>query len=385
MNKKLLFCIICLVSYASAQAFTHRLDSIVTYDNDQWSKNTFGYNDDLSVAAYTTFTKVDGKWVQQQHTAFMRDAAGNDTAIVVSTAGNTLKHIYNYDTQGRIVNITTYKIVGTAAIDSAKTDYAYNSTGNIKQEEQYIMINGTWTRTIKHEYTYNTNGLVSEQLNYSSNQNENAWKYQTRSLYEYDTELNLIKEIYQYYFINAWFDSFTLSYTYNEDSQLQSVTKTILNDFEEVWKLTDSITYTYTTVGDLAQTRYYQYSDGWYEAGNDTYTYTTTATDQCAGYSFAQTLYDDTPHSYTLTQVAAYSGSTLQYRCTYHYTAFAPTDIAQTHNDTPLIYAHDGRIVASEPLRIYTLTGIDVTALNGSLKGVYIVKTATKTLKMFVK
>ena len=193
MNKKLLFCIICLVSYASAQAFTHRLDSIVTYDNDQWSKNTFGYNDDLSVAAYTTFTKVDGKWVHQQHTAFRRDAAGNDTAIVVSTAGNTLKHIYKYDTQGRIVNITTYKIEGTAAIDSAKTDYTYNSTGNIKQEEQYIMINGTWTRTIKHEYTYNTNGLVSEQLNYSSNQNENAWKYQTRSLYEYDTELNLIK------------------------------------------------------------------------------------------------------------------------------------------------------------------------------------------------
>ena len=176
MNKKLLFCIICLVSYASAQAFTHRLDSIVTYDNGQWSKNTFGYNDDLSVAAYTTFTKVDGKWVQQQRTAFRRDAAGNDTAIVVSTAGNTLKHIYNYDAQGRIVNITTYKIVGTAAIDSAKTDYTYNSTGNIAREEQYIMINGTWTRTIKHEYTYNTNGLVSEQLNYSSNQNENAKK-----------------------------------------------------------------------------------------------------------------------------------------------------------------------------------------------------------------
>ena len=96
-------------------------------------------------------------------------------------------------------------------------------------------------------------------------------------------------------------------------------------------------------------------------------------------------MYDDTPHSYTLTQVAAYSGSTLHYRCTYHYTAFAPTDIAPTHNDTPLIYAHDGRIAASEPLRIYTLTGIDVTALNGSLKGVYIVKTATKTLKIFVK
>ena len=381
MNKKLLFCIICLVSYASAQAFTHRLDSIVTYDNDQWSKNTFGYNDDLSVAAYTTFTKVDGKWVQQQHTAFMRDAAGNDTVIIVSTAGNTLKHVYTYNAQNKITNSITYKIDGTTATDSAKTTYSYDATGNLTNEEHWLMINSKWTRKIKYEYTY-TNGLVSEQLNYSAEQN--AWKYSNRSLYEYNAERNLIKETYQYYF-NGWCDSYTLSYTYNENSQLQSATRIIFDDFDKVWKLTDSITYTYTTVGDLAQTQYYQYSDGWYEAGNDTYTYTTTATDQCAGYSFAQTLYDDTPHSYTLTQVAAYKGSALQYRCTYHYTAFAPTDMAQTHNDTPIIYAHDGRIVASEPLRIYTLTGIDVTALNGSLKGVYIVKTATKTLKMFVK
>lgn len=381
MNKKLLFCIICLVSYASAHAFTHRLDSIVTYDNGQWSKNTFGYNDDLSVAAYTTFTKVDGKWVQQQHTAFMRDAAGNDTVIIVSTADNTLKHVYTYNAQNKITNSVTYKIDGTTATDSAKTTYTYDATGNLTNEEHWLMINSIWTRKIKYEYTY-TNGLVSKQLNYSAEQN--AWKYSNQSLYEYNAERNLIKETYQYYF-NGWCDSYTLSYTYNENSQLQSATRIIFDDFDKVWKLTDSTTYTYTTAGDLAQTRYYKYSESWYEAGNDTYTYTTTETDQCAGCAFAQTLYDDTPHSYTLTQVAAYKGSALQYRCTYHYTAFAPTDIAQTHNDTPLIYAHDGRIAAAEPLRIYTLTGIDVTALNGSLKGVYIVKTATKTLKMFVK
>ena len=68
-----------------------------------------------------------------------------------------------------------------------------------------------------------------------------------------------------------------------------------------------------------------------------------------------------------------------------HTLAFAPTSLDQADTNAPRIYAHDGRIYTDAPMRIYTLTGLDVTSLNGSLKGIYIVKTATKTLKMFVK
>lgn len=377
MNKKLLVSIICLLAYASAHAFTHRLDSIVSQKGDKWFKNTFSYNADLSVAAYTTFAKIDGKWVQQRHTAFMRDAAGNDTVIIVSTADNTLKHVYTYNAQNKITNSVTYKIDGTTATDSAKTTYSYDATGNLTNEEHWLMINSKWTRKIKYEYTY-TNGLVSEQLNYSAEQN--AWKYSNRSLYEYNAERNLIKETYQYYF-NGWFDSYTLSYTYNENSQLQSATRTIFDDFNAVWKLTDSTTYTYTTAGDLAQTRYYKYSDGWYEAGNDTYTHTTTAADQCAGFAFArQQLYGNAQHRYTIATLKAVGGND-----TYHYTAFAPTSLDLADTNAPRIYAHDGRIFATEPIRIYTLTGLDVTSLNGSLKGIYIVKTATNASKIIVR
>lgn len=377
MNKKLLVSIICLLAYASAHAFTHRLDSIVSQKGDQWFKNTFSYNDDLSVAAYTTFAKIDGKWVQQQHTAFMRDAAGNDTVIIVSTADNTLKHVYTYNAQNKITNSVTYKIDGTTATDSAKTTYTYDATGNLTNEEHWLMINSKWTRKIKYEYTY-TNGLVSEQLNYSAEQN--AWKYSNHSLYEYNAERNLIKETYQYYF-NGWFDSYTLSYTYNENSQLQSDTRTIFDDFDEVWKLTDSTTYTYTTAGDLAQTRYYKYSGGWYEAGNDTYTHTTTAADQCAGFAFArQQLYGNAQHRYTIATLKAVGGND-----TYHYTAFAPTNLDLADTNAPRIYAHDGRIYTDAPMRIYTLTGLDVTSLNGSLKGIYIVKTATNASKIIVR
>ena len=52
---------------------------------------------------------------------------------------------------------------------------------------------------------------------------------------------------------------------------------------------------------------------------------------------------------------------------------------------TPAIYAHQGRIYGAEGARIYDLLGRDVTRLNGSLHGVYVVKTANAAQKVVVK
>ena len=51
----------------------------------------------------------------------------------------------------------------------------------------------------------------------------------------------------------------------------------------------------------------------------------------------------------------------------------------------PQIYAVDGRIVCDGEFRIYDLLGRDVTRLNGSLCGVYVVKTADAAQKVIVK
>ena len=51
----------------------------------------------------------------------------------------------------------------------------------------------------------------------------------------------------------------------------------------------------------------------------------------------------------------------------------------------PQIYAVDGRIVCNGEFRIYDLLGRDVTRLNGSLQGVYVVKTADAAQKVIVK
>ncbi|MDD6641934.1 MAG: hypothetical protein PUE55_05015 [Bacteroidales bacterium] len=52
---------------------------------------------------------------------------------------------------------------------------------------------------------------------------------------------------------------------------------------------------------------------------------------------------------------------------------------------TPAIYAHQGRIYGAEGARIYDLLGRDVTRLNGSLSGFYVVKTAHAAVKVVVR
>ena len=49
------------------------------------------------------------------------------------------------------------------------------------------------------------------------------------------------------------------------------------------------------------------------------------------------------------------------------------------------LYTQAGRIVCEGEFRIYDLLGRDVTRLNGSLCGVYIVKTADAAQKVVVR
>ena len=51
----------------------------------------------------------------------------------------------------------------------------------------------------------------------------------------------------------------------------------------------------------------------------------------------------------------------------------------------PAIYAHQGRIYGAESARIYDLLGRDVTRLNGSLQGVYVVITSDAAQTVIVK
>ena len=77
----------------------------------------------------------------------------------------------------------------------------------------------------------------------------------------------------------------------------------------------------------------------------------------------------------------SYNGSTIKMAYTgavEEYTAIRTVEIDNT------VYARDGRIYAEEGARIYSLTGLDVTRMNGNLEGIYIVKNGNKVAKVAV-
>ena len=60
-----------------------------------------------------------------------------------------------------------------------------------------------------------------------------------------------------------------------------------------------------------------------------------------------------------------------------------PTALAAA--EMPAVYATDGRIVCAQEFRVFDLLGRDVTRQNGTLHGVYVVKTADAAQKVVVK
>lgn len=101
-------------------------------------------------------------------------------------------------------------------------------------------------------------------------------------------------------------------------------------------------------------------------------------TTDALSYQVATTVSTDQPVYYTVTP----KGGTVSNEIT---VVLTTTAINEATNDTPLCIAHDGRIECEGDFRIYDLVGRDVTAANGTLQGIYIVRTAQNAQKVIVK
>ncbi|MDY4512847.1 MAG: leucine-rich repeat protein [Paludibacteraceae bacterium] len=105
----------------------------------------------------------------------------------------------------------------------------------------------------------------------------------------------------------------------------------------------------------------------------------TTAT---SGFQFTVTGLDEASH-YTYTFDAKDAGGSV----VKHYAGEFNTDgsVGLEQIELAGLYTQAGRIVCDGEFRIYDLLGRDVTRLNGSLQGVYVVKTANAAVKVMVK
>ncbi|MDD7528690.1 MAG: hypothetical protein PUK04_04405, partial [Bacteroidales bacterium] len=108
----------------------------------------------------------------------------------------------------------------------------------------------------------------------------------------------------------------------------------------------------------------------------------TAATTATSGFQFTVTGLNEASH-YTYTFDAKDAGGSV----VKHYAGEFNTDGSVGLGQIELagLYTQAGRIYGAEGARIYDLLGRDVTRLNGSLCGVYVVKTANAAVKVVVK
>ena len=95
-------------------------------------------------------------------------------------------------------------------------------------------------------------------------------------------------------------------------------------------------------------------------------------------YDVAAAVSNDDPLYYTVTPQGGDTSNEIVVKLTQETAIGVPTA------DMPVCVARDGRIECSVAFRIYDLVGRDVTAANGSLCGIYIVRTAQTVQKVIV-
>ena len=95
-------------------------------------------------------------------------------------------------------------------------------------------------------------------------------------------------------------------------------------------------------------------------------------------YDVAAAVSNDDPLYYTVTPQGGEASDEIKVTLT------PSTAIGVPTADMPVCVARDGRIECSVAFRIYDLVGRDVTAANGSLCGIYIVRTAQTVQKIIV-
>ena len=98
-------------------------------------------------------------------------------------------------------------------------------------------------------------------------------------------------------------------------------------------------------------------------------------------YSFEGTFQDESGNSYTVSLnkgVWAYNYDTDEDITLNDDVAIRNIEVLNN------VFANGGRIYTQETARIYTITGLDVTSMNGNLEGLYIVKAGNKVAKVMV-
>lgn len=405
MGKKIISLLLGTLAVGGVQAYTHQLDSIVRATDGGTSKFEPIFDAQMQATGYTHYVRSGNVWTNYARKQFQRDANGNDTAITTYLWNGgawieAVKEISVYDVQNQLVRNTVRQKADGVWIDSIESVYAY-ANGLLTAETHYKAQNGTLQNASKTEYTYDSDGNAVKTLNYSGQ--NGAWKVANQTIDTY-ADGKLAQSIFQI-FSGGWLNSYKYEYAYAAN-KMSEKRYNYVSDTE--WKLVaeknylyndagqetgysetvfgskkDSTTHDYTAQGDLE--KYVRYAaDSWEEAFGETYLHSGVQSDACVGATFAQQQITGIgTHARAVASFTRRKNGVQTYSDTYYMHSLQPTNLSANECPTD-IYAYGGRIFGTNGMRIFTVGGMDVTAQNGSLHGIYIVKTGGKTAKVAV-
>ncbi len=403
MNKKLILFLCGMFAMGSAQAYTHQLDSIVRTDAAATYKFVPSYNEAQQTIGYMRYVKSGNSWANNLKMELTLDANNRVTTIDFYQWSNnewsqTKQETRAYNTTGKVIEHHIKTIQKDGLADSLIETFAYNTSGLLTQETHQMKTNGALNSNNAVKYYYNEAGQITREENLTGGatltiQNYAEYSYTNGVLTEKVVTLGgalSYKEVFthtgncwhsvKYSYIDGTYTAKGLEffYYYNDDEKQTGYCSRYSGSVR------DSTAYVYTAQGDLASFK--QYDNNLSLKKSEIYQHSAIATEQCIGAATAHAEITATADahtqvlsSYTLTT----SGSTTQKDI--YYTHALPTTALSPAAQALDLYITDGRVVCNDSFRIYDLVGRDVTNLNGSLHGVYIVRTKKAAQKVIVK
>lgn len=191
---------------------------------------------------------------------------------------------YEYDKKGNLIEETVVSYVEVEELRSRR-EYSYDSKNNMTESISYSYENGIETQTSRTEYSYDKKGNLSESTHYDASDNETS-----QTEYTYDKKGNLIatetyednqlarSEVYEY--DKKGNETLYVNYLYDEDGQKnewwrdEAVYDKKGNLLESTTyrngELSSEFTYEYDKNGNRLKFTYIYYSD-YYESGKVVY------------------------------------------------------------------------------------------------------------------
>jgi len=230
MKKPLLYSLMLLTGYVSAQTTYYQLDSVTSpgFNNQVFIYNTSNQHTNTQ---NFQFEGTSGGFVLQDQINFSYN--GNGDLIEQEFQSNlngtltpNVKTLINYNAQGYISSYTNlwYDVNAQTFWNSSKTDFARDANGDVIEEYFFADQSGSWVLMGKTVYSY-TNGLPMYAVNLNTVDNGNTFDSIAKQTYLYDANGSPTEQTFYSWNNGSWEGMNKMVYTNDAaGNPIQSIT-----------------------------------------------------------------------------------------------------------------------------------------------------------------